>query len=588
MHVLGINADQADVSAVLLRDGQLLVALEEERFRRVKHCRGFPSAAIRRCLELGGIDASQIDHVAVNGLPRANLLRRVLFTLGQRPRPSELGARLAKMRSQGAVSGELASAFGLPPDRLAPIHRVEHHISHLGSAYFVSPFDDAAVCSMDGVGDFASASLARGQGSKLELLGKTYFPHSLGKLYTAVTQYLGFTNHGDEYKVMGLAAYGQPTLVDELSQLVTLLHEGKFRLDLSFFSKPGALPVGQPRTESPVFGPYALYGPKLEQLLGPARRPGEALTGRHEDIACSLQSVFERVALHVLNGLWERTRNPRLCLAGGCFMNSVLNGRIREATPFEEIFIQPAAGDNGTALGAAFTLWNHRLGNPRSFVMEHAYFGTHYADADVERALTALGGTDGRFQVFTRLHPDAICRMTAQLIADGAVVGWFRGRMEWGARALGARSILADPRRAEMRERINATIKAREGFRPFAPSILQAALPEYFTGAVPDPFMVQVYPVSRAKRNLIPAVTHVDGTSRPHAVNPSSNGSYHRVIQEFERITGIPIVLNTSFNENEPIVESPQQALDCFVRTGMDAVVLENAVVRRVGEGPRP
>jgi carbamoyltransferase len=324
----------------------------------------------------------------------------------------------------------------------------------------------------------------------------------------------------------------------------------------------------------------------LEQLLGSARRPGEALTGRHEDIASSLQTVFERAAIHVLNALWARTRNPRLCVAGGCFMNSVLNGRIREATPFREIFIQPAAGDNGTALGAAFALWNNRLGKPRSFAMEHAHLGTHYSDAEVERSLAALDATDGRFQVSPRLNPEEICRMTAKLIAEGAVVGWFRGRMEWGSRALGARSILADPRRTEMHRRINKAIKARESFRPFAPSILEAALPEYFVGARPDPFMVQVYPVTRAKWNVIPAVTHVDGTARPHTVNPSTNPHYHRVIREFAHITSIPMVLNTSFNENEPIVESPQQALDCFMRTDMDAVALENILVRRVGRDP--
>jgi carbamoyltransferase len=267
-------------------------------------------------------------------------------------------------------------------------------------------------------------------------------------------------------------------------------------------------------------------------------------------------------------------------------MNSVLNGRIREATRFREVFIQPAAGDNGTALGAAFALWNDRLGKPRISAMEHAYLGTHYTDAEVERSLTALEATDGRFQVTPRLNAEEVCRMTAQLIADGAVVGWFRGRMEWGSRALGARSILADPRRAETRNRINEAIKAREGFRPFAPSILEPALPEYFIGARPDPFMVQVYPVSRAKRNVVPAITHVDGSARPHTVNPSNNLHYHTVIREFARITGVPMVLNTSFNENEPIVESPQQALACFMRTDMDAVALENVLVRRVRRDP--
>jgi carbamoyltransferase len=579
-HVLGINADQADVAAVLLCDGEVQVALEEERFSRVKHCTGFPGAAVGKCLEVGGIDATDLDHVAVNGLPRANLLRRALYRLGHPPRPQEVRSRLSQMAGALAMRGELSSALELPPDRLPPVHRVEHHESHLASAYFVSPFEDAAVCSMDGFGDFASTALARGREDRLDLLGKTYFPHSLGALYTAVTHHLGFPDHGDEYKVMGLAAYGQPTLLDELSRLVSLLGRGRFRLDTSYLRSPASR-VASDGAASPL-GVYPLFSPKLEQLLGPARRPGEALTGRHEDIACSLQAVFERAAIHVLNALWARTRSPRLCLAGGCFMNSVLNGRIRERTPFREVFIQPAAGDNGTALGAALSLWNGRLGNPRHLVMEHAYLGTSYTDGEVERSLTALEATGGRFEVSPRLDPKEICRMTARLIADGAVVGWFRGRMEWGSRALGARSILADPRRAEMPARINQAIKARESFRPFAPSVLESALPEYFIDARPDPFMVQVHPVSHAKRGVVPAVTHVDGTARPQTVNPSTSRHYHELIREFERITGIPMVLNTSFNENEPIVESPQQALDCFMRTDMDAVAIENILVRRV------
>jgi carbamoyltransferase len=582
MHVLGINADQADVSAVLLRDGEVLIALEEERFRRVKHCTGFPSAAIRQCLRFGGIDATEIDSVAVNGLPRANLHRKALFALRHPPGPSRVRVGLAKLRSGDALRAQLGAALGLPPDQMPPIRRVEHHLSHLASAYFASSFDDAAVCSMDGFGDFASTSMARGRGGKLELLGKTYFPHSLGVLYTAVTHYLGFTDHGDEYKVMGLAAYGRPTLVEEVSQLVTLLGGGKFRLDRSFFRRSGSSPDRQSGTEIPSFATYPLFSQKLEQLLGPARLPGEALTRRHQDIARSLQTVFERAALHLLHALWARTKSPRLCLAGGCFLNSVLNGKIREATPFQEVFIQPAAGDNGTALGAAFAVWHHRLANPRTAAMQHAYLGTRYTDAEVKRSLAALRATDGRFQVSSFINSDSICRTTAQLIAGGAVVGWFRGRMEWGSRALGARSILADPRRAETRGRLNEAIKARESFRPFAPSILEPALPDYFVGATPDPFMLQVHPISRAKRSVVPAVTHVDGTGRPHTVKASTNRAFHRVIEEFARTTGVPMVLNTSFNENEPIVESPQQALDCFMRTDMDAVVLESVLVRRV------
>jgi carbamoyltransferase len=396
-----------------------------------------------------------------------------------------------------------------------------------------------------------------------------FFPHSLGLLYLALTQFLGFSRYGDEYKVMGLAPYGKPDFVDEIRRLVTLEPEGRFSLALSFF-RHAAEGVSMTWDEGePTIGP--VYTGELERLLGPARRPEEALTARHEAIAASLQVVFEDAAFHVLNALYDRTRSRRLCLAGGCAMNSVANGKIRSRTPFEEVFIQPAAGDNGTALGAAFHVWNQVLGKPRGFVMKHAYWGPAF-----ELEAQDVGGSVKRFEE-TRDLVD----WTAGQIAEGKVVGWFQGRMEWGARALGNRSILADPRRADMREVLNMKIKLREKFRPFAPSILEERLDDYFEGAAFDPFMIQVYPVKPDKRSVIPAVTHVDGSGRLQTVGRETNLLYWELLRAFERRTGVPVLLNTSFNENEPIVHRPEEAIDCFRRTGMDVLVIGNRALER-------
>jgi carbamoyltransferase len=579
MYVLGINAYHGDVSAVLLKDGQLLSALEEERFRRIKHWAGFPTLSIRKCLEIAGITGDEIAHVAISRAPRANLLRKGIFALTKRPSLSIVRDRLRNAKKLRDVRTPLAEALGLPLDRLPKLHFVEHHPAHLASAFFVSPFDDAAICAIDGFGDFVSTSMAVGRGNHFDVLQKVFFPHSLGMLYTAVTQYLGFMGYGDEFKIMGLAPYGKPEFVNELRKLVRLLPGGTFELDLKYFRhwKEG---VEMEWSDGyPTLG--LVYSPELEALLGPPRAKDAPLTEPHENLARSLQAVYEECAFHVLNGLWERTKNPRLCMAGGCAMNSVANGKIRANTPFEQVYIQPASGDNGTALGAAYYIWNQILGNPRSFVMEHGYWGTEYPDADVSPAIDARRDDDWTYDMTTLESEADVCRRTAELIADGNVIGWFQGRMEWGARALGNRSILADPRRADMRDLINTKIKFREKFRPFAPSVLEEALDEYFVGGAPDPFMQQVYPVRPEKRKILPAITHADGSGRLQTVSNRTNPRYYRLIQEFARITGVPLVLNTSFNENEPIVDTPEQALDCFLRTRMDAIVVGNTIIQR-------
>jgi carbamoyltransferase len=585
MNVIGLNAYHGDVSAVLVRDGQLVAAVEEERFRRIKHVAGFPSRAIAECLQIGGISAADVDLFAVSRRPRAHLWRKALFLLRNRPKRT-IGDRMRNLASIHTLPETLAASVGLDEYAVRPRMRyVEHHPAHLASAAFVSPFDDAAVCAIDGFGDFVSTSWGRFGRSDLQVDGRVFFPHSIGLLYLAITQYLGFPKYGDEFKVMGLAPYGEPRYVREVESLINLQSDGRFALDLSYFSHWNDGVQMTWEDGEPTLGP--VFTRKLETLLGPARRPDEALEPKHEAIAASLQAAFERAAVHVLNHVHAVTRNPRLCLAGGCAMNSVANGKIRERTPFRDVFIQPASGDNGTALGAAFYAWHaessSRNGQPRRFVMEHGYWGPEFDDAAITATLRDHDAAIREAGCVQRCWDDevALDAWTAGQVAAGRVIGWFQGRMEWGARALGNRSIIADPRRADMRDIINTRIKFRERFRPFAPSVAEEALDEYFVGAVPDPFMLQVYPIRPDKRCVIPAVTHVDGSGRLQTVSRRSNPRYWNLIKAFERVSGVPILLNTSFNENEPIVLRPREALDCFLRTHMDVLVIGCHVVER-------
>ena len=579
MYILGINAFHADGSAVLLRDGQLVVAVEEERFRRIKHWAGFPDQAITRCLEIEGISGRQVDHVAISRDPKANLLRKAAFAVTNKMKISNIVNRTQNLRKVNDVRDPLSVVLGVAENDLPKIHFVEHHPSHLASAFFVSPFDDAAVCAIDGFGDYVSTSIGLGRNNKIDVLNRVTYPHSLGVLYSAVTQHLGFPNYGDEFKVMGLAPYGAPEVTGEIRKLIELKKGGSFELQRKYFRHWDEGVEMEWEGGSPTMG--RLYTSELEKLLGPAREPGAPLTPHHENIARSLQAVYEECAFHVLNDLWQRTKNPRICLAGGCAMNSVANGKVRSHTPFSEVYIQPAAADSGTALGAAFQVWNQILEKPRSFVMEHGYWGTEYPAADVTPIVAARDDADWQYSWDQHESDEALCRATAQLIAEGNVIGWYQGKMEWGARALGNRSILADARRADIRDLINAKIKFREKFRPFAPSIVEEAMDEYFEGAAPDPFMQQVYPVREEKRSVLPAITHADGSGRLQTVSLRTNPLYYALISEFGRLTGVPVLLNTSFNENEPIVDTPEQALDCFFRTRMDVIVVNRTVIKR-------
>ena len=572
--ILGLNAYHGDAAAALLIDGELVAAAEEERFNRVKHCAGFPELAAAWCLADAGLTAGDLDHVAVSRDPKANLGRKLLRTIRHGASARYLKARLENAAKVRDVKSALAAALHVDPGEIrAELHNVEHHQAHVASAFFVSPFEDAAILSVDGFGDFASTMLAEGHGSRFTVLDRVLFPHSLGIFYTAVTQWLGFPAYGDEGKVMGLAPYGNAERhVARMRELVHL--DGSlFELGLDYFThdKEGVDMTWD--EQSPTIG--RIYSDRMIEAFGPARETRAEMTQTHEDVAAALQAMLEEAYLHLLRVLWERTRIPNLCLAGGVALNAVVNGRIRPETPFEEVYVQPAAGDSGTAVGSAYWVWNQQLGRARSFVMEHAYTGPGYSDEECAAAIAAAGLSA------ERLDDDALFAAVAERIAEGDVVGWFQGRMEFGPRALGNRSIVVDPRRADMKDILNARIKHREAFRPFAPSILAEATGDWFEQDYTSPFMVLVYKTRPDKRDKIPAVNHVDDTGRLQTVERQVNPRYYRLIEAFGERTGVPVVLNTSFNENEPIVMTPEQAVETFAKTKMDVLVLGNRVVRR-------
>jgi carbamoyltransferase len=571
--ILGLNAYHGDAAAALVIDGELVAAAEEERFNRVKHCAGFPALAAAWCLADGGLRPDELDHVAVSRDPRANLGRKLLRTIRHGASARYLKARLdnaAKIRDTGSA---LAEALGVDELR-AQVHNVEHHQAHVASAFFVSPFEDAAILSVDGFGDFASTMLAEGHGNRFDVLERVIYPHSLGIFYTAVTQWLGFPHYGDEGKTMGLAPYGKPRYLAKMRELVKL--DGPlFELGLDYFTHDKEGVDMNWDDGSPTIG--RIYSDRLVELFGAAREEDGEITELYNDVAASLQAMLEEAYLHLAETLWEKTRIPNLCLAGGVALNAVANGRILPETQFEELYIQPAAGDSGTAVGAAYFVWNQELGRPRGFVMEHAYTGPEFGDDEICAALEEAGLSA------ERLDDDALYAAVAERIAEGDVVGWFQGRMEFGPRALGHRSIVADPRSETMKDVLNARIKHREPFRPFAPSILAERTGEWFEQDYPSPFMVLVYKTASDKRDRIPAVNHVDDTGRVQSVESHVSPRYYRLISEFEKRTGVPVLLNTSFNENEPIVMTPRDAVDTFTKTKMDVLALGNYVVRRNG-----
>jgi len=621
MYILGINAYHGDAAAAIIKDGELIAAVEEERFNRIKHCAGFPTESVRYCLKAAGVQVEDLDHIGISRDPSAHLHKKVLFaarkgisnfgfrnsnltdiasqlstSAGKAASPAllvgrgienpksefrnpkfsfrQVADRLGNAARVRDLGNDMAKSLGVSRNSLrAQFHNVEHHRAHLASSFYVSPFERAALLSIDGFGDFISTMWAKGEGNSIEVLGHVEYPHSTGILYTATTQFLGFPHYGDEGKVMGLAPYGKPRYMSEFRNIILTDEGGRFRLNLDYFRHHAEGVEMTWDNGSPVIG--RIFSNQFAETFGPARQPGAQLTEREHDIACSLQLRLEEVGFHVLRHLHQQTGFTDLGLSGGVAYNSVVNGKILLNTPFRRIFVQPAAGDSGTALGVCYQIYNGILKQKRGLATECAYTGPEFTNAEIRDELERSELT---FENYTN---EDLTKRAAQDIADGLVVGWFQGRMEFGPRALGNRSILVDPRRAQMKDILNERIKKREPFRPFAPSILEEHTGEYFEQAHPSPAMLMVYQIRPERRSEIPAVTHVDGSGRLQTVSLKLNPLYYQLISDFHKLTGVPVVLNTSFNENEPVVCTPRHAIDCFLKTRMDVLYLGNQVVRR-------
>ena len=566
MNILGLNAFHGDASAALLRDGQLLAALEEERLNRVKHWAGLPVLAAKACLQ-----GTQPDHVAISRNPKAHLADKLLRAALRPHRWLNLSSRAVNSVRIAQV-GELLAAEGIVPRGARQVHFVEHHRAHLASAFFASPFEEAAVISIDGFGDFSSVMWGVGKSNQIEVRGSVSFPHSLGIFYTAFTQFLGFPKFGDEYKMMGLSAYGEPRFAEQVRSVVRTERD-QCRLNLEYFTHHSK---GVDMTwygGEPAVG--AVFSHRMVEEFGEPRVPRSEIRQKDKDLAASVQLVLEENYFALLNFVQKQTGATAVCLAGGVALNCVANGMIFERTNFRRVYVQPAAHDAGTSIGAALYVQHQELKLPRCFEMRHVYYGPEYSDGEILRDLEAAGCT------YHKLAEEDLIGRTVEAIAQGRIVGWFQGRMEFGPRALGNRSILADPRRTDMKGILNSRIKYREPFRPFCPSILAERVGEYFETDYPSPFMVMAYKIKPEQRERIPAVTHGDGTGRLQTVEREVSPQYWKLIHKFEEVTGVPVLLNTSFNENEPIVNSPEQALECFLRTSMDMLVLENCVITR-------
>ena len=581
--VIGLNAFHADSAAALVIDGNLVAAAEEERFRRIKHWAGFPTEAIKFCLRESGVTLDAVNAIAINTDPSVARGQRLLYAIKKRPSLSLIVEKLKTRHARMGALEHLQSAF--PEQRFTgKFLSIEHHLAHLASAFDCSPFKRALAVSIDGFGDFASGAYGIGEGSgldvKLSIDGHAYFPHSLGIFYQAMTQYLGFMNYGDEYKIMGLAPYGKPTLVAQVRKLLAHKADGSYELNLDYFRHHTDSLNYQWEDGAPKFD--ALFSAKIVELLGSARDPNSALTQLDKDLAASVQVVYEESLFALLNALHAKYGVDDLALAGGCAQNSVANGKITANTPFKRIYVAASGADAGGAIGAAL-VGARCLGQPRTHALEHAYLGPEFDNAQCKAAIDACADEIAQEDVSVRLVADEteLCQAVVARIERGHVIGWFQGRMEFGPRALGNRSILADPRRTDIKDILNAKIKRRESFRPFAPSILREYVSDWFTEDVSVPFMAQVLPIRADKRAQIPAVTHVDGSGRLQTVQQADNPRYYRLIDTFRLATGVPILLNTSFNENEPVVCRPAEALACFLRTKMDVLVLGDWLLER-------
>lgn len=567
MNIVGLTT-LGDSAATIVCDGEVVAAAEEERFSRVKHHCGFPYQALQYCLDEAGIGIADVQHVSLYWKPWI-----LAHKAWQAARSIAIDRRMFQARVDRGVTQVSESYLGmlklprLIREHYGPsdfkFHYYEHHMSHAASAFFVSPFDRAAILTMDGTGEAATTLFAQGEANHITPLKRIKLPHSLGQFYSAVTNFLGFDMfQGDEWKVMGLAAYGKPEYYDFFSQRVLSV------------TGPESFQVNVRALDHHLAKRYQ-FPDEAVAALGPPRRPDEEIDGRHQDIAASAQKVLEDTVLSLLDGLHARTGEENLCLAGGCAFNSVMNGRVIRESPFKRVFVQPVAGDAGCSLGAAYLTHHHLLRRPRTYRMRHAYFGPAFDSASCAEALRAAG------LEFDTLADDELLPRVAQLLADGGIVGWFQGRMEFGPRALGSRSFLADPRRADMREILNEKVKLREWFRPLAPSLLEEESAQLFGEPYDDPFMITVLDVAGEQRERVPAIVHVDGTARPQTVSRATNPRYWRLIDEFRKITGVPVLLNTSFNVQEPIVCSPVDAIRTWNAASFDALAIEDHLVLR-------
>lgn len=575
MKIIGINAWHADASAALIIDGRVVAAMEEERFLRRKHWAGFPAQSIAFCLKEGGLDYESVDHFVIGRDPRAKFLKKISY-LAKHPGFS-IGAVKSRIQNRKEVrrlSTVLSNLSGLDERKLvSKIGYVEHHRSHLASAYFASPFLEAACLSIDGSGDFSTTMTAHASGNHIQVIDSVDFPHSLGLFYTAFTQLLGFPHYGDEYKVMGMAPYGQPLYKEEILKLIQLEENGLFRLDLSYFRKGTEGFISYDADNIPQVA--TLFSQQMVETFGPARQINEPILEKHKNLAASVQAATEEVIFHLLRHLHQKTNTTNLCIAGGVAQNSVANGKIKKNTPFKQVYIPSAGHDAGISMGAALFHYYQQVPSATRTHLNHAFLGTHYSNEEIRQLLNNKG------LPFEETDKENLYNIVCDELISGGVAGWFSGRAEFGPRALGGRSILADPRRHDAKNILNEKIKKRESFRPFAPSVLKEYVQEYFLDPEEVPFMEKVLVIRPDKRNLIPAVTHVDGTGRLQTVDKSTAPAFYGLIEAFRAKTGIPILLNTSFNENEPIVNTPEDALNCFLRTKMDILVLENCLLRK-------
>jgi len=581
MIVLGISAYHGDSAAAIIKDGKIIAAVEEERLNRVKHWAGFPLESIKFCLQEAGVSIEQVDYIAINRDPKANIGRKALYSITHSVPWSFIKDRLKNRSSVTSVAQTLANELGGDPDLLqAKVQHVEHHIAHAASSFFVSKFEKADLISVDGAGDWSCTMFAQGEGTTIKPLKRIFFPDSLGVFYTALTQYLGFPHYGDEYKVMGLAPYGEPKYMDQMREIIPSEPDGLYKLNLKYFVHQQRKKSGSWEDGIPVI--HQLFSEEIEKLLGPTRTKEEPLEQRHRDIAASIQLRYEEVLLGMLNYLHKLSGNDALCISGGCAMNSVANGRVLRESPYKDIFIPPQPGDAGGAAGAAAYTYVSKSGNRMEFIPTQAYVGPSFAEDDFYDDFVSKVEVIDDVSI-SRKDDEHLFSHVAEAISQGKVIGWFQGKMEWGPRALGNRSILSDPRRADMKDILNLKIKRRESFRPFAPSIASENVSDFFETDYDVPYMSMVFQIKKDKRPLIPAVTHVNGSGRLQTVCKEENEKYWNLIKAFEKITDVPIILNTSFNENEPIVCQPAEALDCFLRTKMDLLVAGNVVVERTG-----